>query len=52
MTVKTWTIRPWDCEKQKFGPERQVTLEQFLAETKAACARAAAIHKQNRESVR
>jgi hypothetical protein len=47
MTEKTYKIRSWNCETQMLEPEREVTLAQFLAETKAATERAKAIHAAN-----
>lgn len=47
MTEKTYKIRPWNCDKQAFDPDREVTLAQFLAETKAAAERAKAIYASN-----
>jgi len=51
MADKTYKIRSWNCETQTLGPAREVTLAQFLAETKAACERAKAIHAANRAKV-
>jgi hypothetical protein len=47
LDMRTWKIRSWNCETQTLEPEREVTLEQYLAEVKAASARAKAIHAAN-----
>jgi hypothetical protein len=47
MTEKTYKIRSWNPETQMLEPEREVTLAQFLAETKVATERAMAIHAAN-----
>lgn len=47
MTEKTYRIRPWNSETHTFDAEREVTLAQFKAETKAASERARAIHAAN-----
>ena len=52
MTTKTYKIRSWNCERQAFDPEREVTLAQFRAEVDAAKAKAEAIHAANRKTVR
>jgi hypothetical protein len=44
---KTWKIQTWDCAKQSFGPEREVTLAQYRAEIDAATVKARAIHAAN-----
>jgi hypothetical protein len=47
MTEKTYKIRSWNCKAKKFDQEREITLAQYLAETKAATERAKAIHAAN-----
>ena len=51
-TEQTWKIQTWNCERQEFDPEREVTLAQFRAEQDAANARARAIHKANVAALR
>lgn len=51
MTTKTWTIRD-QMPDGSWGPEREVTLAQFLAETKAKQTRAVEIFKRNAKTVR
>jgi len=46
-TDKTYKIRRWNCETQRLEPECEVTLAEYLAEMKADCARAKAIHAAN-----
>src|SRR5689334_16432677 len=45
--MTTYKIRRWNCETQKLEPECEVTLAEFLAETKAATERAKAIYAAN-----
>jgi hypothetical protein len=45
--MKTYKIRSWNPETGSFDAERDVTLAQYLAETKAATERAKAIHAAN-----
>ena len=47
MTDRTWKIRDWNCEMQKFDAERTVTLAQFKAEVATRSAVAMEIHKAN-----
>lgn len=39
-TERTWEIRDWNCETQKFDAPRTVTLAQFKAENAAKSATA------------
>jgi hypothetical protein len=47
MAEKIYKIRSWNPETGSFDAERDVTLAEYLAETKVASARAKAIHAAN-----
>lgn len=51
MSERTWKIRSQVGVDKRgnvvWGPEREVTLEEYLAEHRAACERAKALHAAN-----
>ena len=51
MSERTWKIRD-QLPNGKWGPEREVTLEQYRAEIAAAAKRAKEIFKRDAEIVR
>ena len=49
--AQTYKIKTWDCGKQAYGPEREVTLAQYRAEVDAANARARTIYAASVKSL-